>query len=599
MISVLRFLVVALILSTALLPSSVSAQVSEEIQLEIPEDGAAALVHIGQIVADYQEHRSALAAASAEDSLVLTLQIDAVITQFVEELPRLAALYPAAADDEENRELQNQIKTLYSSVNVSIWEIIQHKRDAIDQLRAQRMDTAATERGRLEFSIVQLTAQLNQLTNYAAEHIKAQAEMGLDLTEVKAKFRQLLTERADETVGRMMLSSERTSAYQQQLKLQAGDTEATLMLKMTGEILADNAASLDVLINLMDAEGMNTAENRALLVTTSQDIASGLLDTQVLATLALRAWQSTAGWFKANSVTYLMKLVIFSLIIFAGRLMARLVRKAVQTSLDRARVNISQLLKRTIVSATYNVVFSFAVMIALTQLGIDLGPLLAGFGVIGFILGFAMQDSLSNFASGLMILFYRPYDVGDLVDISGVFGKVEHMSLVSTSILTLDNQKLIVPNSKIWGDVIKNVTDQNVRRVDMVFGISYTDDIPKVEEILADILSEHEMILEKPEAMVKLHTLNDSSVDFVVRPWVKTADYWDVYWDVTREVKMRFDAEDVSIPFPQQDVHLHNVPQQLPKTPSEAAASVDRAHTTLEQVTEIPDAESEDSDSES
>ena len=195
--------------------------------------------------------------------------------------------------------------------------------------------------------------------------------------------------------------------------------------------------------------------------------------------------------------------------------------------------------------------------IGLAQLGISLGPLLAGFGVVGFILGFAMQDSLSNFAAGMMILFYRPYDVGDLVDIAGAFGKVENMSLVSTSILTVDNQKLVVPNSKIWGDIIKNVTDQNVRRVDMTFGISYGDDIPHAERVLAAILADNDKVLDEPEPVVRLHTLGESTVDFVVRPWVKTEDYWNVYWDVTREVKMRFDAENISIPFPQHDVHLH------------------------------------------
>jgi small conductance mechanosensitive channel len=131
------------------------------------------------------------------------------------------------------------------------------------------------------------------------------------------------------------------------------------------------------------------------------------------------------------------------------------------------------------------------------------------------------------------------------------------MSMVSTSVLTIDNQKLVVPNSKIWGDVIKNVTDQRLRRVDMTFGISYTDDIPHAEQVLMEILDSCEKVLADPEPMVRLHTLNDSSVDFVVRPWVRTEDYWDVYWAVTRAVKMRFDEEGISIPFPQRDVHIY------------------------------------------
>jgi small conductance mechanosensitive channel len=203
-------------------------------------------------------------------------------------------------------------------------------------------------------------------------------------------------------------------------------------------------------------------------------------------------------------------------------------------------------------------VLLLGVLLALGQAGVSIGPLLAGLGIAGFIVGFALQDTLANFAAGMMILFYRPYDVGDLVETGPVFGKVHHMNLVSTTILTIDNQTLIVPNGKIWGDVIKNVTSQRERRVDMTFGISYADDVPKTERLLREILDAHPKVLRTPEPMVRLHELGESSVNFVVRPWVLTDDYWDVYWDVTREVKLRFDAAEITIPFPQRDVHLHD-----------------------------------------
>jgi small conductance mechanosensitive channel len=157
-----------------------------------------------------------------------------------------------------------------------------------------------------------------------------------------------------------------------------------------------------------------------------------------------------------------------------------------------------------------------------------------------------------------MILIYRPFDVGDLIEAGGVTGKVSKMSLVNTTILTVDNQTIVVPNNKIWGDVVRNVTAQTMRRIDMMFGISYTDDIPKTERVLQDILDSHEKVLAEPEPVVRLHELADSSVNFVVRPWVKKEDYWDVYWDITRSVKMRFDEEGISIPFPQRDVHVYN-----------------------------------------
>ena len=131
------------------------------------------------------------------------------------------------------------------------------------------------------------------------------------------------------------------------------------------------------------------------------------------------------------------------------------------------------------------------------------------------------------------------------------------MNLVSTNILTIDNQTLVIPNNKIWGDVIRNVTAQKHRRIDMTFGIGYSDDIEKAERILIDILQAHALVLSDPEYTVKLHALGESSVDFIVRPWVETENYWDVYWDITKAVKVRFDAEGISIPFPQRDVHIY------------------------------------------
>jgi small conductance mechanosensitive channel len=211
-----------------------------------------------------------------------------------------------------------------------------------------------------------------------------------------------------------------------------------------------------------------------------------------------------------------------------------------------------------IISTVGNLVLVLGVLIALSQIGISLGPLLAGLGIVGFVIGFALQDSLSNFASGMMILFYRPFDVGDTVEAGGVFGKVSSMSLVNTTFLTFDNQTIILPNNMVWSGVIKNVTAQRQRRVDLVFGVSYADDIPKVERVLQEIIDTHDKILDDPEPMIKLHELGDSSINFVVRPWVESDDYWDVYWDLMRTVKMRFDEEGISIPFPQRDVHLFN-----------------------------------------
>jgi len=227
--------------------------------------------------------------------------------------------------------------------------------------------------------------------------------------------------------------------------------------------------------------------------------------------------------------------------------LSRFVRKVVPWEVEAPNLRLSQLLKRMIVSLSAGTVLLLGLQIAFSQLRIEIRPMLAGLGIAGFVLGFALQDTLGNFASGVMILIYRPFDVGDMIDCAGgVFGKVSHMSLVSTTIFTIDNKTLIVPNSKIWGDVITNVTAHSIRRVDLEFGIGYGDKIPKAEAALSAIVEVHPKVLAQPEPVVKVHALGDSSVNLVVRPWVAR----DVYWDITREVNPGFDREGISISLP-------------------------------------------------
>jgi small conductance mechanosensitive channel len=197
------------------------------------------------------------------------------------------------------------------------------------------------------------------------------------------------------------------------------------------------------------------------------------------------------------------------------------------------------------------------ILVALSNLGVEVSALLALLGGGAFILGFALQDTLGNFASGVMLILYRPFDVHDIVEVGGIHGKVDKVSLVNTTIRTFDNKIVIVPNKQVWGQIITNSTASKIRRVDMVFGISYSDDIDQAQSILQQLVSDHSLIREEPEPIIELHTLGESSVDFVCRPWCKTEDYWRVYWDITKQVKKAFDSSGVSIPFPQRDVHIY------------------------------------------
>jgi small conductance mechanosensitive channel len=320
--------------------------------------------------------------------------------------------------------------------------------------------------------------------------------------------------------------------------------------------VAMSAASLQNAIDLMILMGLETRQYRQQVLTVTGEITTDILDVGIAANLVSEwsraLWDLTAS----EGPRLIFRLLLVAVILLVFHQLAKLVQKGVERAMNSSRNRMSYLLRRMVSSSIRNLVMIFGVLIGISQLGISLAPLLAGLGIAGFIIGFALQDSLSNFASGVMILMYRPFDVGDVVDAAGVRGRVNHMSLVNTTFMTLDNQRLIVPNNMIWQSVITNVTAQRTRRVDLLFGISYSDDIEKAERVLMDILEKHESVLDDPEPVVRVHELGESSVNFAVRPWVKTSDYWETFWDLTREVKLRFDKEGISIPFPQRDVHV-------------------------------------------
>ncbi|MGF1771827.1 mechanosensitive ion channel family protein [Vibrio wakamikoensis] len=323
--------------------------------------------------------------------------------------------------------------------------------------------------------------------------------------------------------------------------------------------LSIESEGLRYLVTIADRLDIETAVYKKQLFEVSGNITHEIFEGQVLLEILVHWSEQALEWLVEQAPQQLFKLVVFFIVLLITRSAVKVVRRVVAKAVKSQNLNLSHLMQHFFISVSGNAVWVVGILVGLSQVGLNLAPILTGFGVAGVIVGFALQDTLSNFAAGMMLLIYRPFDVGDFVFAGGVDGKVSHMSLVSTTIRTFDNQVIIVPNGKIWGDVIKNVTHEKTRRVDMVFGIGYGDDLHHAEKVLNDIVRSHPSVHLTPEPMVKVHTLNTSSVDFIVRPWVDTEDYWDVYWDITKQVKLRFDQEGISIPFPQQDVYLHTV----------------------------------------
>jgi small conductance mechanosensitive channel len=429
----------------------------------------------------------------------------------------------------------------------------------------------------------------SRLVKYLKSNLDQREQLGLDIDADEKAFKKILTARTNVGAGFLTSTKEKIDEVASRPGVES-DPEAQRQLaglRKQRDALAD---SQRVSADIMDKYGLETATIRRGIISATGKLSDDILNRDV-ATGLIESWMADGvDWFRSNGAQLLFQLITFLLILLAFWVAARIGRGAVRRGLERSRLDISSLAKEFFIKTTGRVIVLVGFIIAIAQLGVEVGPVLAGLGIAGFVIGFALQDTLSNFASGMMILVYRPFDVGDAIEAGGVTGKVDQMNLVSTMILTFDNQLMIVPNKQVWGGIIRNITHQDNRRVDMTFGIGYSDDIPKAEKVLMDIVTSHEKVLKDPEPVVRLHTLGESSVDFVVRPWSKTDEYWDVYWDITREVKRRFDEEGISIPFPQRDVHIYRDPA------AESASSNDdtqRSETTTTAQTPVPDQDDE------
>ena len=240
-----------------------------------------------------------------------------------------------------------------------------------------------------------------------------------------------------------------------------------------------------------------------------------------------------------------------------GRWVARILLKVVRKLLNKSKMD--EILVNFISSILHAILLLFVVIAAMDQLGVDTTSMIALLGAAGLAVGLALQNSLQNFAAGVMLIIFRPFKQGDFVEAGGTAGVVESISIFNTIMCTGDNREVIVPNGAIYNGTITNFSARETRRIDMVFGIGYDDDIRKAKEILNDILAADERILKDPAPLVAVGELGDSSVNFNVRPWVNSGDYWAVRFDLTERVKLAFDDNGISIPYPQMDVHLNKV----------------------------------------
>ncbi len=258
-------------------------------------------------------------------------------------------------------------------------------------------------------------------------------------------------------------------------------------------------------------------------------------------------------WILANGMNLVWAILIFVI----GKWIAGFIRARIRSMMEKRKVDAALVSFGS--SMLYYILMVFVIISAIGKLGVQTTSLVAVLGAAGLAVGLALQGSLSNFASGVLIIMFRPFSIGDVINAAGELGSVKEIGVLTTVLSTPDNKKVIIPNSAIMSGSITNITAYDTRRVDMSVGVSYSDDLDKVLDIINDVLGADERILKEPHPQVVVSELADSSVNFHVRPWVNKADYWGVFFDFQKTIKQRLDKEGVSIPFPQQDVYMHQV----------------------------------------
>lgn len=537
---------------------------------------AAELTELRQLLAQQQQEVSqverlldALAEQPAEHHDAILFRLDerllSLLADLDAKLGELAAAADAARDSELRDDATGQIRrildlslTRIESISGRIASAREEVGEFEEGVRSTVAESFIQEQQLLRMRYLQtLVSSLDLI-----EALVERSDLGAAEAEIAAGLRPWLEEKAEllaeRTVGQIRLDSATLLELRGRQAEDPLDEELGRAVRVVQRKQTRSLNSLDSIVLIADQLGLDTADYRALILQQRGLIGVEILQRQVFMRVMRGQLESLQQAVLATGPNLVLRTVIFLLVLAFAWLLARAVRVAVRALLRFSRVSITRLTGEVLISVSGIVVIIIGILMALAALGVSVTPMLAGLGIAGIILGLALQDSLSNLASGAMILIYQPYDVDDHVRVGDVEGIVKKMNLVATTITTFDNQVLVVPNKNIWGDNIINHTASQVRRVDIEVAFSYDEDIDFVEQVLMEEMQADASVLSTPEPAVHIGRWDDSAVTMMAKAWVATADYWPTLRTLTKRFKQRFDAEGISIPFPQRDVHLYD-----------------------------------------
>lgn len=555
-IVVVRCLLLAWLL---IVGTSAAAQAPEDGAEEaaVAQPAAVLLEEVEQLRSQYREFAAQRDELEGEERAIAELQMRKRLLEFFRKMAKLIAEVTSLDEAQADAvALRKRTRALVAELDERIEPFLDAIQEDLSKLRTARREAPEAEFKDFDARIRGLEQILDETFRFFLNHVEHLEGLGLPADSARKRLTANLLEHAEGLAGRLELTSQRVRAAQKESKASAGNAALETAVRVAVDRRDTVAASLRMTCDVMDAVGLPTAGHRQLLIQATGEITTDVLNVEVARGLLEQAREALARWTKRNTPILISRLGVFVTIMLLFWVLGAAARRAVARLLRNSEQSVSELARQILVGTAARIVIGIGFFVALSQLGVNVTALLTGLGIAGFIVGFALQDTLGNFASGAMILMYRPYDVGDVIEAGGVSGKVDSMNLVSTTILTFDNQTLIVPNSRIWGDVIRNMTSQKIRRVDLSFGLAHDTDLERAEELFASVLRDHAHVLEEPAPAIKVHELSDSAIEFIVRPWVRTEHYWETYWGLNREIKLRLDHEGIQLGVPRRDVRV-------------------------------------------
>ncbi|MBW2425474.1 MAG: mechanosensitive ion channel [Deltaproteobacteria bacterium] len=506
------------------------------------------LAEIDRLAAEYAKQQDRIESAAEDESrAVAAVQARDRLFEWMKAIEALVAnvLRQREEDLDASAIIQRTRKLLWN-LDRRIPSFIDEVVARTEELRRRHGEASPEEAEAIELRLRGLEDVLDEAVRFMASHIQHRDALELGSGRIREEGAIRLERRAGDLAARLELARAKLDELEALNEgIVGGEGRAAVL--QAQEQVDQLAASLWTTCDVMDEFELPTAGYRQTLLLATGELTTDLLDTEVATGLVDDALNAARRWLERGGPLLIGQLAVFLGVLALFWILSRIVRAMVGRLVTSSGPQMSELARRIVVQTTSRLVLALGVFVALSQVGVNVTALIAGLGIVGFIVGFALQDTLGNFAAGAMILIYRPFDVGDVIEAAGVLGTVDHMNLVSTTFLTFDNQMLIVPNSRIWGDVIRNATALEQRRVDLAFPLTLDADVESAEALFETMCREHPSVLEDPPPAIRVQKVTGEGLLFVVRPWVRTEDYWPTYWELNREAHRRLASAGIRI----------------------------------------------------